>query len=36
MNNQTKWLIAGAGAVGVAAAAGLLLRRPPHSFRIRA
>ena len=36
MNNQTKWLIAGVGAVGVATAAGLLRRGSSHSFRIRA
>jgi NAD(P)-dependent dehydrogenase (short-subunit alcohol dehydrogenase family) len=36
MNNQTKWLIAGASALGAMAAAGLLLRRPPYSFRDKA
>src|SRR3954467_13918928 len=36
MNNQTKWLIAGAGAVGVAAATGLLRRGSPYSFRDKA
>jgi len=36
MNNQNKWLIAGVGAVGVAAAAGVVLRRSPYSFRDKA
>jgi NAD(P)-dependent dehydrogenase (short-subunit alcohol dehydrogenase family) len=36
MNNQTKWLMAGAGAVGGLAAAGLLLRGSPYSFRDKA
>jgi NAD(P)-dependent dehydrogenase (short-subunit alcohol dehydrogenase family) len=36
MNNQTKWLMAGAGALGAFAAAGLLLRKGPYSFRDKA
>ena len=36
MNNQTKWLITGASALGAMAAAGLFLRRPPYSFRDKA
>src|SRR5215471_13704594 len=36
MNNQTKWLMAGAGALGALAAAGLLLRGSPYSFRDKA
>src|SRR5215467_3324456 len=36
VNNQTKWLITGASALGAMAAAGLLLRRGPYSFRDKA
>jgi NAD(P)-dependent dehydrogenase (short-subunit alcohol dehydrogenase family) len=36
MNNQTKWLMAGAAALGAFAAAGLLLRRGAYSFRDKA
>jgi len=36
MNNQTKWMIAGAGAVGTAAALGLLSGRSSYSFRDKA
>jgi hypothetical protein len=36
MNNQTKWLMAGAAALGAVAAAGLLLRRGPYSFQDKA
>src|SRR3954468_11055700 len=36
MNNQTKWLIAGAGAVAVAAATGLMRSGSPYSFRDKA
>src|SRR5262245_54416279 len=36
MNNQTKWMIAGAGAVGTAAAIGLLSARSSYSFRDKA
>jgi short-subunit dehydrogenase len=36
MNNQMKWMIAGAGAVGTAAAVALLSRRPSYSFRDKA
>jgi hypothetical protein len=36
MNNQTKWMIAGAGAVGTAAAIGLLSTRSSYSFRDKA
>lgn len=35
MNNRTKWMFAGAGAVSAAAAVGLLSRRP-YSFRDKA
>jgi len=36
MNNQTKWMIAGAGAVGTVAAVGLLAARSSYSFRDKA
>src|SRR5215510_8541980 len=36
MNNQTKWMIAGAGALGTAAAVGLLSARSSYSFRDKA
>jgi NAD(P)-dependent dehydrogenase (short-subunit alcohol dehydrogenase family) len=36
MNNRTKWMLAGAGALGAAAAASILLRGRPYSFRDKA
>src|SRR5215510_9256737 len=36
MNTETKWIIAGASAVGAAAALGLLARRSGYSFQDKA
>jgi NAD(P)-dependent dehydrogenase (short-subunit alcohol dehydrogenase family) len=36
MNDRTKWLMAGAGTVGAAAAVGMLARRKAYSFRDKA
>src|SRR5262249_28244675 len=36
MNSETKWIIAGASAVGAAAALGLLARRSGYSFQDKA
>jgi NAD(P)-dependent dehydrogenase (short-subunit alcohol dehydrogenase family) len=36
MRTSTKWMLAGAGAVGAAAAVGMLGRRPSYSFRDKA